>query len=267
MKLCILVGHGKSDSGGYDPGAVNGDYHEFNIAKEIAKAAAERLKSTYGADCGLLNDDGKYNLKERIAKFQDWAYDFIAEIHLNAGSATASGTEVYYFPSDSTGQAYASGICGAVSAALGIPNRGAKASNYFGIIRQTVPTAVLVETCFISSGDLDKVKDAAGQVKAGNAIADGIAKAAGLQSNAKDGWEKVLGLWYYYQNGQELKSQWVKDGKWWYYLGADGAMLTGYQKIGEETFWLNDKSAGENAAGIPLGACVISDNRGNILGL
>ena len=93
----------------------------------------------------------------------------------------------------------------------------------------------------------------------------GIPNAKGTYTDGKTGWEKVLGLWYYYQNGQELKRQWVKDGKWWYYLGADGAMLTGYQKIGEETFWLNDKSAGENAAGIPLGACVITNDRGNIL--
>ncbi|MGI5894900.1 MAG: N-acetylmuramoyl-L-alanine amidase, partial [Candidatus Merdivicinus sp.] len=84
MKICILVGHGKGDSGGYDPGAVNGDYHEFNIAKEIAQIAAEGLRSTYGADCGLLNYDGKYNLKERIAQFQDRTYDLLAEIHLNA---------------------------------------------------------------------------------------------------------------------------------------------------------------------------------------
>ena len=266
MKLCILVGHGKGDSGGYDPGAVNGSYHEFKIAKEIAKAAAERLNRTYGADCGLLNDDGKYNLKERIAQFQDHTYDFIAEIHLNAGSQTASGTEVYYFPSDSTGQAYASGISGAVSAALGIPNRGAKASDYFGIIRQTVPTAVLVETCFISSGDLDKVRDAAGQIKAGNAIADGIAKTAGLQSNA-NGWVKASSAWYWYENGAPVKNKWILTGGWWYRLGPDGKMLTGYQKIGEETFWLNDKPAGENAAGIPLGACVITNDRGNILDL
>lgn len=95
----------------------------------------------------------------------------------------------------------------------------------------------------------------------------GIPNAKGTYTDGKTGWEEVLGIWYYYQNGKKVKSQWVKDGKWWYYLGADGAMLTGYQKIGEETFWLNDKSAGENAAGIPLGACVITNDRGNILDL
>lgn len=243
MKFCILVGHGKSDSGGYDPGAVNGNYQEFQIAREIAKAAVKRLSTVYRADCGILNDDGKYNLPERIAKFQNNTYDFIAEIHLNAGSSTASGTEVYYFPGDSTGQAYATNISGAVSAALGIPNRGAKSSDYYGIIRETVPTAVLVETCFISSGDLDKVKTASGQTAAGNAIADGIAKTAGLQSNA-NGWIQIDEDWYYYENGQPVKSAWrLIDGKW-YYLASDGKMVDGIQTIAGKQYYFYEESEG-----------------------
>ena len=38
-KVCIIVGHGKSKSGGYDSGAVSrdGKVQEFMVAKEIAK--------------------------------------------------------------------------------------------------------------------------------------------------------------------------------------------------------------------------------------
>lgn len=263
MKCCILVGHGKGSSGGYDPGAVNGQYHEFRIAREIAKVAAERLKNVYRADCGLLNYDGIYNLPERIARFQDKAVDFIAEIHLNAGNGTASGTEVYYFPGDSRGREFAAGISEAVSAAMGIYNRGAKTSDYFGIIRETVPTAVLVETCFIGK-DLDKVKTASGQTAAGNAIADGIAKAAGLQSNAKDGWVYDGPDVYLYENGQPVKNVWRKDGGWRYRLGPDGKMLTGLVEVDGKGYYLNQERGTVGGVYVPQGACIITDGSGAI---
>jgi len=47
----------------------------------------------------------------------------------------------------------------------------------------------------------------------------------------KDGWCKVDGKWYFYQNGQMLKSSWVTYKGDRYYMGADGAMVTGWQTI------------------------------------
>ena len=44
MSICFIVGHGKSKNGGYDSGAVCKDYHEFRIAKEIARKLADRYK-------------------------------------------------------------------------------------------------------------------------------------------------------------------------------------------------------------------------------
>ncbi len=202
MKIAILIGHGESEGGSYDPGAVNGSYQEFRIAREIGKAAQERLQAVYGASCQLVNYDGSLSLTERIRRFQGKEADFLTEIHLNAGSDTATGTEVWYYPGDQIGQKYATAISAAIAESLGIPNRGAKASDYYGIIRQTGPTACLVETCFISSRDLDKVKTAAGQVLAGRAIADGIAKAAGL--SARDGFQKINGKLYFYMDGKPI---------------------------------------------------------------
>lgn len=208
MKIAILIGHGESEGGSYDPGAVNGSYQEFRIAREIGKAAQERLQAVYGASCELVNYDGSLSLSERIRRFRGREADFLAEIHLNAGSDTAAGTEVWYYPGDQAGKKYAAAISAAVSAALGLPDRGAKASDYYGVIRQTGPTACLVETCFISSSDLDKVKDAAGQALAGCAIADGIAKAAGL--SARDGFQKINEKLYFYRDGKPIITD--KDG-------------------------------------------------------
>ena len=47
----------------------------------------------------------------------------------------------------------------------------------------------------------------------------------------KDGWCRVDGKWYFYRNGQMVKSDWVKYKGDLYYLGADGAMVTGWQTI------------------------------------
>lgn len=78
---------------------------------------------------------------------------------------------------------------------------------------------------------------------------------------AKTGWEQSDGKWYYYSSGQMLKSRWFKDPDgYWYYLGKDGAMLTGLQKINGKLYMLNPSRAHD----IPTGACIITDSSGAI---
>ena len=177
MKFCVLVGHGKSKAGGYDPGAVSGKYQEFRIAKEIAKYTDEYLRSL-GNESVLINYDGSLYLTERIAKVNASDFDFAVEIHLNAGGGT--GTEVYY----SAGNAKAKGAAAAVSAgiagALSVRNRGAKTrlnsagSDYFGVIRSTKIPTLLIETVFIDTDDVKKVESESGQRRCGKAIAEAL---------------------------------------------------------------------------------------------
>ena len=182
-KICIVVGHGRSRSGGYDSGAVSpdGSRHEFRIAREIAKYASQSL------GCELMNYGGELYLTDRIKAINVADYDFIAEIHLNAGGGTR--TETYYYHGSPTGARAAKAICAEISNEFSIPNRGAKVRlgkggrDYFGIIRDTKPTAVLVETVFIDrAGDLEKVATDDGQRRCGEAIARGIAKALGVEN-------------------------------------------------------------------------------------
>ena len=182
-KILIIVGHGKSKTGGYDSGAVSGRNHEFKIAREIAKYAVEYYNANYSEQCDLMNYDGDLYLQERINRLQDKTYDFIAEIHLNAGGGT--GTEAYYYHSSENCKKYALAISESISSALGIKNRGAKTKltaggkDYFGIIRDTKPTSVLVETAFIDTNDINKILDVNGQKLCGKAIAEGIWKVRG----------------------------------------------------------------------------------------
>lgn len=170
-KICILVGHGKSDNGGYDSGAVSigGKYHEFKIAREIARHAAEYL------DCDIMNYEGNLTLRQRIKAVNSSKYDFIAEVHLNAGGGT--GPEVYYYHGSPTGLKTAKAICKEISSQFSVRNRGPKVKmgkngkDYFGIIRDTRPCAILIETLFIDRiSDLNKLTSAEGQRKCGQAI-------------------------------------------------------------------------------------------------
>ena len=187
-RICFVVGHGKSKSGGYDPGATNGNYHEFKIACEIARYAQAFYNANYSEVADLMNYDGTIYLNDRIKKLKTDKYDFVAEFHLNAGGGT--GTECYYSHTSATGKKYAEAITKHIAAAFGIKNRGAKirlnsagTADYFGIIRSTKPEAVLIETVFIDSADVYNVATAAGQKKCGEAIAQAVADVRGLKAN------------------------------------------------------------------------------------
>lgn len=205
-KICFIVGHGKSKNGGYDPGACAGGCEEFQIAKGIAKYAQEHFNANYSETADLMNYNSNLYLTDRIKKVNASNYDFIAEVHLNAGGGT--GTECYYYHGSRKGQKYADKICDYISAALGIVQRasygddkafdtdkdggdktklGSSGKDYFGIIRDTKPCAVLIETVFIdTASDLAKVKTAAGQKKCGEAIAKAVAEVRGLKKITTD---------------------------------------------------------------------------------
>lgn len=184
-KICIIVGHGKSESGGYDSGAVSGRYQEFRIAKEIAKYAADYL------GCDLMNYEGNLYLTERIAAVNRADYGFIAEIHLNAGGGT--GTECFYYDGSPTGLKVSKAVTDEISKEFSVRNRGAKVrlnkngKDYFAIIRDTRPTAILVETVFIdNANDVKLVSTAEGQKRCGEAIGRALEKTLGTDKAEKN---------------------------------------------------------------------------------
>lgn len=187
-KIAIVVGHGKSKTGGYDSEAVANGFHEFKLAKECAKYAKEYLNANYECQADLFNYAGDTYLTDRVAKFKDNTYALLAEIHLNAGGGT--GTEVYYSQASkgALGQKAAEKISAQIASDFDIRNRGAKTrlrsdgKDYFAIIRDTKPHAVLVETLFISSNDVYLIDTATEQQKMGKSIAVGIANAMGLKA-------------------------------------------------------------------------------------
>lgn len=88
----------------------------------------------------------------------------------------------------------------------------------------------------------------------------GIPNAQGEYTVAPDGWVKTGSKWQYRKGGSFLKSQWVKDEGYWYFLGADSYMLTGLHEIAGKLYYLNP----QRKYNIPTGACIITDGSGAI---
>lgn len=183
MKISVCIGHGKSQSGQYDSGAVASGYQEFKLARAIGKCLKQEL-SKYNCTVDLINYDGDKNLAERIKYVNSKGYDLNMELHLNAGGGT--GPEVYYRHKSKQGKALAAAISKSIATNLGLKDRGARTKlisgqDYFGCVREIKCMSFLVETVFIDTkGDRDKVIYASGQEQCAKAIATAVAKYYGL---------------------------------------------------------------------------------------
>lgn len=186
MNICISIGHGKSAKGGYDSGALGGNYQEFKIAREIGKYMGEVFKG-YNCTADVINYDATLYLTDRIAHVNKHGYDLAMEIHLNASGGT--GSEVYYKHKSATGKKLAGAISKSIAKTFGIRDRGAKVkinpsngTDYFGFVRSCKCESLLIETVFIdNASDRKHVETAAGQRQCAEAIVKAIADFYGIK--------------------------------------------------------------------------------------
>ena len=186
MNICISIGHGKSAKGGYDSGALGGNYQEFKIAREIGKYIGEVFKD-YACTADVINYDATLYLTDRIAHVNKHGYDLAMEIHLNASGGT--GSEVYYKHKSASGKKLAAAISKSIANAFGIRDRGAKVkinpangTDYFGFVRSCKCESLLIETVFIdTASDRKHVETAAGQRQCAEAIVKAIADFYGIK--------------------------------------------------------------------------------------
>jgi len=189
MNICISIGHGKSAKGGYDSGALGGNYQEFKIGREIGRYIGEIFKG-YACTADVINYDATLYLTERIAHVNKHGYDLAIEIHLNAAGGT--GSEVYYKHKSSTGKKLAAAISKSIANTFGIRNRGAKVkinpsngTDYFGFVRSCKCESLLIETVFIdTASDRKHVEAAAGQRQCAEAIVSAIANFYGIKKKS-----------------------------------------------------------------------------------
>ena len=186
MNICVSIGHGKSAKGGYDSGALGGNYQEFKIAREIGKYIGEVFKG-YDCTADVINYDATLYLTDRIAHVNKHGYDLAMEIHLNASGGT--GSEVYYKHKSATGKKLAAAISKSIANTFGIRDRGAKVkinpangTDYFGFVRSCKCESLLIETVFIdTASDRKHVETAAGQRQCAEAIVKAIADFYGIK--------------------------------------------------------------------------------------
>ena len=189
MNICISIGHGKSAKGGYDSGALGGNYQEFKIAREIGKYIGEAFKG-YNCTADVINYDATLYLTDRIAHVNKHGYDLAMEIHLNASGGT--GSEVYYKHKSATGKKLAGAISKSIANTFGIRDRGAKVkinpangTDYFGFVRSCKCESLLIETVFIdTASDRKHVETAAGQRQCAEAIVKAVADFYGIKKKA-----------------------------------------------------------------------------------
>lgn len=186
MNICVSIGHGKSAKGGYDSGALGGNYQEFKIAREIGKYIGEAFKG-YACTADVINYDATLYLTDRIAHVNKHGYDLAMEIHLNASGGT--GSEVYYKHKSASGKKLAGAISKSIANTFGIRDRGAKVkinpengTDYFGFVRSCKCESLLIETVFIdNASDRKHVETAAGQRQCAEAIVSAIANFYGIK--------------------------------------------------------------------------------------
>ena len=143
MKVLIVAGHGQGDSGACACG-----YKEADLTREVAS-----LLSQYGGV--TVYDMSKDLYKQQAAgkRFDFTPYDYVLELHFNAGGGT--GTEILVRSGTTESTSTAQNILNSIIP-LGFRNRGVKGRldlyNMNVCSAQGVPYALL-EVCFIDNKD------------------------------------------------------------------------------------------------------------------
>ena len=129
----------------------------------------------------LTRDDDSRPANADRAKAANQIADLMVSIHMNAGAASASGTETLYAAHSNDGNGTLTSLQAAqavqsrLPGALSTTNRGVKSRPDLLILNSTTVPAILIETCFLSNpGDALKISQATYQDAAAKAIGDGI---------------------------------------------------------------------------------------------
>ncbi|WP_271006072.1 N-acetylmuramoyl-L-alanine amidase [Listeria seeligeri] len=149
---------------------------EIKEAEKVLNAASKVLKSE-GHAVKTFIDRTSTNQNANLNKLVSWhnanPADLHISVHLNASKGT--GVEVWYYTGDEKGRKLAEATSAKMAKALGLPNRGAKATKDLRFLNSTKGTAILIEVCFV-----DRKEDAAAIHKSGmydklgTAITEGV---------------------------------------------------------------------------------------------
>ena len=180
MRIALTVGHSLLKNGNYTSadGRAYGGCNEYKYCKAFSKQVASALKKN-GHDVTRIVCPEKTFISStqersyKLNKINSGDYDLVIELHLNAASPSAKGTEVLY--KSNTGKKYANAVQKQLATVFN--DRGTKQRTDLYILNGTKPPAILLETFFCTSAsDYKKAKGIVNRRKLAKLIADGIGK-------------------------------------------------------------------------------------------
>ncbi len=174
--LLLDAGHG-----GNDPGTSGNGLTEKTMNLTMVKKVKSYVENNSNIKVYLTRDDDSRPDNASRAKTANQIADLMVSIHMNAGTASASGTETLYAAHSNDGNGTLTSLQAAqavqsrLPSALSTTNRGVKSRPDLLILNSTTVPAILIETCFLSNaGDALKISQATYQDAAAKAIGDGI---------------------------------------------------------------------------------------------
>ena len=181
MKVYIDIGHGeRTATSASDPGAVSGGHVEHNMNIVTGNALAERLQS-YGYD--VMVEQGNLPIDASARAANAWGANLLISCHYNAGGGKRG--EVIHSIRAGSKQLASAVTSGLKAAGQGIVNvyyklNSTKTADYFGILRNSIMPAVIVEPCFIdNASDINLADTEEKQRYIGFCIADAVASVYG----------------------------------------------------------------------------------------
>lgn len=139
-----------------DVGARGNGYIEADLAQRVNNAVIKYSGAKNTSDYLATNvNDNLANIVKNMNKYPG---DYHLSIHFNAFNGTASGVEVWYWAGDEDSKKKATEMSAELSKLTGLPNRGAKATTSFYVLRNSNGRTLLVEIGFIDNkSDMEKV--------------------------------------------------------------------------------------------------------------
>lgn len=179
MNILLISGHGAGDSG-----AVVGNICEADLTRSLARALFDNIK-TFSQVTLFDTSKNMYKYLKSGGTFDFSPYDYILEIHFNAGAkkssnAATTGTEILVHQNES-GISVEENILSEI-ALLGFKNRGVKRrDNLYNMnrIKALGKSYALLEVCFLDDPDDLALYN---EEKIAMAIAEGIKKGFGLKT-------------------------------------------------------------------------------------
>ncbi|WP_298784005.1 N-acetylmuramoyl-L-alanine amidase [uncultured Marinococcus sp.] len=170
--IAIDAGHG-----GYDSGATGNGVYEKELVNDVAVRTKERLEQGGANVIMTRSGDNFVELKERARIANEAGADAFVSIHANSAStASADGSETYYYPQSSEGSELASGLQTNMVNEFNSNDRGIKSAN-FSVLRNTAMPAALVELGFVSNKEeAADMQTSAFRNEAANAIYLGLSE-------------------------------------------------------------------------------------------